>query len=105
MVVAWGKARGDHLHGIHNPSGGRNRLSKNPLPAPESTHVSHCCSVRGEPGGAAEARFAVEAVATVQPVEAMAPVGAKPETGEPAERIAPTVIRPVIVTGPTFGVV
>jgi len=67
-----------------------------------------------EPGCAMETRSTLNSRAIVDPSKAMEIVGsgkaveatgAKSEAGEPAERIAVAVIRPVVVTRRAFGIV
>src|SRR6516225_10476687 len=67
-----------------------------------------------EPGCATETRSAVKSAAILDPSKAMEIVGpskpmeatgVKSEAGEPAERIAVAVIRPVVVTRRAFGIV
>jgi hypothetical protein len=80
----------------------------------EAAHVSDPRAETAELGCAVKSRPTVEAAtveaatveaATVELGEAMEATGAKSETGEPAEGIAVAIIRPVVVTRPTLGIV
>src|SRR5215831_9574487 len=74
---------------------------------PRAETAEPSCTVKsrptGEPGEAMEATGAKSEAG--EPGEVMEATGAKSEAGEPAEGIAVAIIRPVIVTRPTLGIV
>src|SRR5262244_2898309 len=73
-----------------------------PIVQLSSAEAAHMSDPRAE---TAEPSCTVKSRPTGEPGEAMEATGAKSQAGEPAEGIAVAIIRPVIVTRPTLGIV